>query len=43
MVEKSARLVKQKGRRVGCSVVALALGAALVVLGTLTAGGPRHG
>jgi len=43
MVEQAAALVKQKGRGVRASVVALAGGAALVVAGTLAAtGGHAH-
>jgi hypothetical protein len=42
MVREAASLVKQKGRRVRVSVVCLAVGAALVVVGTLTAGGVHH-
>ena len=43
MVEEAAALVKRKGRRVLLSVIFLALAAALIVAGTLTAGGPHHG
>lgn len=44
MVEEAAELVKQKGRGVRASVVALAVGAALVVAGTLAGtGGHVHG
>jgi hypothetical protein len=39
MVRRSALLLKQKGLRVRLSVISLALGATLVVIGTLTAGG----
>ena len=43
MVEQAAALVKQKGRGVRASVVALALGAARVVAGTLAGtGGHAH-
>ena len=43
MVERAASLVKQKGRGVRASVVALALGAALAVAGTLAGtGGNAH-
>jgi hypothetical protein len=43
MVEKAAALVKAKGLRVRFSVAALASSVALIVAGTLTAGGARHG
>jgi hypothetical protein len=39
MIMDTAELVKYKGRRVRWSVVCLAIAAALVVVGTLTAGG----
>jgi hypothetical protein len=39
MVMKAADLVKRKGLRVGLSIGSLAIAAALVVAGTLTAGG----
>jgi hypothetical protein len=39
MVELAANLVKDKGRRVRFSVINLALAAALVVVGILTARG----
>jgi hypothetical protein len=42
MVRQVAALVKQKGGRVRVSVVSLAVGAALVVAGTLAAGGVHH-
>jgi hypothetical protein len=43
MVREAAALVKEKGRRVRVAVVCLAVAAALVVVGTLTAGGVHHG
>jgi hypothetical protein len=39
MVRETANLVKRKGQRVGLSVGCLALAAALIVIGTLIAGG----
>ena len=43
MVDQAAALVKEKGRGVRASVVALAIGAALVVAGTLAGtGGHTH-
>lgn len=39
MVSQAADLVKRKGLRVGLSIGCLAIAAALVVVGTLTAGG----
>jgi hypothetical protein len=42
MVQQAAAFVKRKGRRVRFSVMCLALAAALIVIGTLTAGGTHH-
>jgi hypothetical protein len=43
MVEEAASLVRKKGRRVQASVICLAVGASLVVAGTLAAaGGHAH-
>lgn len=43
MVLKAGTLVQRKGQRVQVAVIALALAAALVVIGTLSAGGVHHG
>jgi hypothetical protein len=43
MVKQAAALVKRKGLRVALSTGCLAVAAALVVIGTLVAGGQAHG
>ncbi len=42
MIEDIASLVKRKGRRVQLAVIALTIAAAMVVVGTLVAGGANH-